>query len=347
MEKTSLKLGFVALLDAAPLLVAGERGFFAEEGLTVELQRQPSWASVRDKLAVGSLDGAQMPAPMALAATLGLFGPIEPIITGLALNLGGNAITIASKFMTKLAAGQRPTLGIVHPFSAHHYEMLLWLDMVAVDDFELRVVPPVQMLPQLSAGLLDGYCVGEPWNRLAVQSGLGSIAITSREIWAERFEKVLGVQQSWAEQHPETHRALLRAVLRAAEWADQPEHRGELAELLSRPSHVNAPLPLLRTLLDDAVFFRGGANVPWPDQGLWYLAQMRRCGQLAGPVDGQAIVEQTFRTDLTRLAFNDLGLEEYSHEHDSQKARPSGDDRQWHGRDAHHRGAAGARPREI
>ena len=175
----------------------------------------------------------------------------------------------------------------------------------------LTVVPPAQMLSNLSAGLIDGYCAGEPWGHLAERSGLGRVAITSREIWAGRFEKVHAVRQDWADRNSDTHRALLRALLLAARWCDQPENRAELAELLSRPGHVNAPLPLLRVLLDSEdrpTFHRHAANFPWRSQGLWYLEQMRRWGQLEAPVDGLRLIDQVFRADLARLAFLDLGL---------------------------------------
>ena len=320
----TLKLGFLALLDAAPLLVAQERGFFAEQGLKVELQRQTSWAALRDKVTVGALDGAQMLAPMVLASTLGLGGVQEPLVTALALNLGGNSITVSCDLAARiqeggsLAAavkGRTVTFGIVHPFSSHHYELRLWLAAAGIDadrDVTLMVVPPAQMLSNLSAGLIDGYCVGEPWGHLATRSGLGKVVITSREIWAGRMEKMFAVRQSWADQNPDTHRALLRALLSAARWADQPENRAELAELMSRPGHVNAPLPLLRVLLespDRPIFYRHAANFPWRSQGRWYLSQMRRWRQYDGPAKGDLrLIDQVFRADLARLAYLDLYL---------------------------------------
>jgi len=313
MEKTSLKLGFAALLDAAPLLVAHERGFFAEQGLTVELLRQPSWAAVRDKVAVGALDGAQMPAPMTLAAALGLGGLAEPLVTALSLNLGGNAITLSNRLAeTEPKYWDKPSFAVVHPFSGHHYELRIWLTAMGLDpdrDIRLLIVPPAQMLSHLSAGAIDGYCVGEPWNSAAAAAGLGRIAVTSHQLWAGRIEKVLGVRQSWAERYPETHRALLRALLRAALWCDQEDNRGELAELMARPGHVNAPAALLRSLLEGAnapIFHRSGANFPWRDQGHWYLDQMRKAGQIGALSDAHDLVDRVFRSDLTHLACLDL-----------------------------------------
>jgi len=314
-----LKLGFLALLDAAPLLVAKERGFFAEQGLDADLQRQSSWAALRDKLAVGALDGAQMLAPMVLASTLGLGGLQEPLVAALALNIGGNSITLSSALVARMrenglgTALKGCTFGIVHPFSSHHYEMRLWLTSAGLDtgrDVQLAVVPPAQMLSHLSAGLIDGYCAGEPWGRLAANAGLGQVVATSRQICAGRIEKMFAVRRHWADSHPGTHQAVLRALLQAARWCDQPENRAELAELLSRPCYVNAPRTLLRELLeseDRPVFHEQAANFPGRAQGLWYLDQMRRCGQLPEGL-GDGVVDQVFRADLARLAFTDLGL---------------------------------------
>lgn len=266
-----LKLGFLALLDAAPLLVAKERGFFAEQGLEVELLRQPSWAALRDKLTVGALDGAQMPAPMVLASTLGLGGFREPLTTDLALNIGGNSITLS-------VGEKRKTFGIVHAFSSHHYEMRIWLEAAGIEA-DLVVVPPAQMLSHLSAGLIDGYCAGEPWGHLAERAGLGKVVATSRDICPGRVEKVFAVRQHWALFNIDTHKSLVRALSQAARWCDLPENRAELAELLSHPCHVNAPLPLLRILLDseDRPVFDTG-NTDFSRQ--WHLEQMRRWGQL-------------------------------------------------------------------
>jgi nitrate/nitrite transport system substrate-binding protein len=279
----TLKLGFLALLDAAPLLVAKERGFFAEQGLEVELLRQSSWAALRDKLAAGSLDGAQMLAPMVLASKLGLGGFGEPLVTELALNIGGNSIALGGA-----AVKDRPlTFGIVHPFSAHHYEMRLWLESAGLEA-KLMVVPPAQMLSHLSAGLIDGYCAGEPWGHLAARNGLGRVVATSRQICPGRIEKVFAVRQQWAVLNAGTHDALIRALECAGRWCDQPENRAELAELLSRPCYVNAPRPLLRVLLeseDRPVFTTRTPDFSWRDQSQWYLDQMRRWGQLPEEIE--------------------------------------------------------------
>lgn len=341
LEKTHLKLGFVPLCDAAPLIVAKERGFFAEQGLEVDLMRQASWATLRDKVAVGSLDGAHMLATLPISTTLGLGNMREPLVTALALSLGGNAITVSHDLHQRLCAadpaamaqppataralkeviaadrraGRAPlTFATVYPFSTHSYELRLWLAAAGIDpdqDVRLVVVPPPQMVSNLSAGAIDGYCVGEPWNSLAVSHGLGRVLITSRELWGGRVEKVLGVRQAWADEHPQTLKALIKALLLAAQWADRPENRGETADILARPGYLHAPLQVVRAALAETellIFHRHAANFPWRSQALWYLAQMRTWGQLRSPIDLRRTAEQVFRADLYRLAALELHL---------------------------------------
>ncbi|HVI50497.1 MAG TPA: CmpA/NrtA family ABC transporter substrate-binding protein [Candidatus Sulfotelmatobacter sp.] len=333
MERNALKIGFIPLCDSAPLIVAKERGFFAEQGLSVELSREFSWSSIRDKLAVGLLDAAQMLAPMVLSATLGLGNMRVPFVTAMAMNQGGNAITLGQGLLRRLrdgedvlagllrivaedrAAGLPPlTFAMVYPFSMHNYELRLWLAGAGIDpdrDIRLVVVPPPLMVSQLAAGNIAGYCVGEPWNALAERMGLGSAVASGRQIWDGRMEKVLGVRQDWAETNPETHRALLRAVLSACRWVDRPENRPEAAEIIAHPHYLAAPLAVIREALEaenGLVFHHGDANFPWRSQGLWMLSQMRRWGQLSAGVNWRGVAEAVFRSDLYRVAAGDLGF---------------------------------------
>jgi len=344
LEKTRLKLGMVPLVDAAPLVVARERGFFAEVGLEVELSREASWASIRDKVAVGALDGAQMLAPMPLAMSLGLSPIRQPMVAGMALNLGGNTITLANHLwerMEILAAAEDPSpLGRVHalkrvieddrakghaimtfasvyPHSSHAAELRLWMEAGGIDadrDVRLVVVPPPQMIAHLSAGNIVGYCVGEPWGSLAVRLGLGRVAVTSNDIFAGRLEKVFAVTQGWAESHPETHVALLEALIGAARWCD--ENRCELAELMAQPQYLNVPVDAVMAPLlgegglpkDLMVFHRHAANFPWRSQAVWIIEQMKRWDMAGAGIDARALAESVFRPDLYRVAALALGL---------------------------------------
>lgn len=350
-----MRIGITPLTDCAPIAVAAELGFFAREGLRVEVSREPSWANIRDKVVAGALDAAQMLAPMPLAATLGA-GPVQqPMITALSLGLGGNAITLSRPLWTELAAvdpraaehplrsgralahcvasrsarGAAPLrLGTVFPVSMHSYELRAWLaasGIVPDRDVRILVVPPPHMVAALEEGALDGFCVGEPWNTLAVQRGSGVVATTKHEIWNHAPEKVLGVRLEWAERNPEEHRALLRALLAASRWCDAVENRAPLADLLAEPRYVGVPATVLapsltgdfvrgadgdalRALPEFHCFHRYAANFPWRSHAVWMLCQMLRWGQIEKAIDLRGVASEVYRSDLYREAAADLGV---------------------------------------
>lgn len=339
MNAIPLQLGFIPLTDCAPLVVAREQGFFAEFGLDVTLSREPSWANIRDKVVLGVLDGAQMLAPMPLAITLGLSGRREPMVTAWQLSLNGNAITVSDALFQAMAAtsgglkaviaarqahGQAPlTFATVFPFSMHAYQLRAWLAAADIDpdrDVQLLVVPPARMVDQLRAGLIDGFCVGEPWNSVAVEQGLGHILATGYDIRPDSPEKVLGVRQAWAEQHPDTHRALLQALLAAARWLDQPDHRRQAATLIARPEYVDVAEDIALLALEGRlryhpgeearvslprfhVFHQDEANRPSHADAAWMLAQMQRWGQ--GDPIPSGVVEAVYRRDLFAQALKE------------------------------------------
>jgi ABC-type nitrate/sulfonate/bicarbonate transport system substrate-binding protein len=344
IEKHRLRIGFVPLADCAPLVWAKERGHFRRHGLEVELSREVSWASLRDKVAAGALDAAQMLAPMPFAAALGLGGPELPISTGYCLGLGGNAITVSDALYRRLAdvdpealvtrpvtatalrelilldreAGRPPLrFGIVFPYSTHDLELRYWLASAGIDpdrDVSLRVVAPPLMVQRLEEGHLDGYCVGEPWNALAAARGSGRALVTKHEIWNHSPEKVFGVAESWLENHPGTHRALLRALLEAAVEIDDPERRLEVAHVIAGESFVDAPVEVMRRSLAPLgrgagpIFYRNAATHPWISHAAWLLSQMVRWGYVEKPIDLRALARRVYRPDLHREAAADLGL---------------------------------------
>lgn len=354
LEKTKLTLGFIPLTDCAPLVVAKERGYFAAAGLEVELSKETSWANVRDKVSIGILDGAHMLAPMPIATTLGI-GPVcKPTVTALSLDLNGNAITVSQPLYERMRAldptslihrpysanalarvieerreqgGEPLKFAVVYPMSTHAYELRYWMAAAGIDpdrDVSLLVVPPPQMVSQLRAGNIDGFCVGEPWNSVAVAEGLGRVMITNYELWNNNPEKVFGVNLEWAEQYPKTHRALLSALLEAARWTDAPENRPAVADLIAQSRYINAPAEIVRQSMtgtfryaldetpvrmpDFNVFFRFAATYPWRSHAIWFLTQMVRWGQLERSVDLTAVAEQVYRPDLYREAAAGLDL---------------------------------------
>jgi ABC-type nitrate/sulfonate/bicarbonate transport system substrate-binding protein len=335
-----LKLGFIPLNDCAPLAVAEAKGFFAAEGLAVSLSREASWATIRDKVAVGALDGGHLLAPMVLAAGLGLGGAGASLIAPLALNLNGSAVTVASALAAELhrldpegvaartarplarliearrIAGAQPlTFAVVFPYSMHNYELRYWLAEAGIDpdqDVRLVTAPPPRMAEQLRSGLIDGCCVGAPWNAQAEADGTGEIVAWATDIWQAGPDKVLGVAEAWAEQEPDTLQALLRALLRAAQWSDAPENRVELAALLARPDYVGAASEVIaRTLTDEpqgVVYHRHAANFPWRSHASWFYAQMLRWGQVEASVEGSVVARRVYRPDLYRQAATSLGI---------------------------------------
>ncbi|HEY8152735.1 MAG TPA: CmpA/NrtA family ABC transporter substrate-binding protein [Myxococcota bacterium] len=353
-EKRRLRIGITPLTDAAPIVVALELGFFARQGLHVELSREPSWANIRDKLAAGALDAAHALAPMPIAATLGL-GPLQqPTVTALSLGLGGNAITVSTALRRALddadpiaaadpalcgralarvigarrAAGAPPLrFASVFPVSMHMYELRYWLaawDVAPERDVRLLVVPPPRMVAELEAGRIDAFCVGEPWNSVAAQHGSGTILLTGHEIWSHAPEKVLAVSYDWARRHRGTHRALLRAILEAARWCDDPENQRDLAHRLSAGGYVDVPEDALTPALVGPLrtaratsqpvmpafydFHRFAAGFPWRSHAAWIITQMLRWGQIEKPVDVRAVAAAVYRSDLHREAAEDLGL---------------------------------------
>ncbi|MGR8935294.1 MAG: CmpA/NrtA family ABC transporter substrate-binding protein [Gammaproteobacteria bacterium] len=337
LEKTAVTLGFVPLTDCAPLVVAKETGLFAQHGLDVTLSKEPSWANIRDKLALGLFDAAQVLAGMPLANSTGIDGWRIPTITAMSLGLNGNAITVshvlfreledcsgtpdAPQAWRELAAQRRRQgrpalrLAMVYPYSSHHYLLRYWLASGGVDperDVELCVVPPPQMVERLQTGLIDGYCAGEPWNSVAVEQGIGRILLHSHQIWNNHPEKVLGVTRQWAVEHPQTHKALLKALIEACSWLAKPENRADALHILARPQYLHLSEEVLRpSLMHGAngynVFYRYAATFPWLSHAEWFLTQMLRWGQLRHAVNVADVAAEVYCPDLYREAAQELG----------------------------------------
>jgi NitT/TauT family transport system ATP-binding protein/nitrate/nitrite transport system substrate-binding protein len=338
-----LTLGFIPLTDCAPLVVAKTLGLFEAEGLDVGLSREASWANIRDKVAAGALDGAHMLAPMVLACTLGAGGPAAPICAPMSLNANGASITLSRRLAEQLrglgedvlsaagvrtahglkpliarraAAGEPPlAFAVVFPFSIHNYLLRYWLADAGIDpdrDIRLTVIPPPRMAARLEAGQVDGFCAGAPWGAVTEAAGAGEIWVQGAALWRGAPDKVLGVTAALAERHPDTLQAVLRALIRAAMWADRAENREVLTEILARPGHVDAPAAQIRRALAESesfalAFHREQAGYPRPDHALWLLSQMRRWGQIGEDVDVRACAGQVYRPDLYLEAAEAVG----------------------------------------
>ncbi len=342
--KHKLRIGFIPLTDAAALIVAVDKGFTAEEGLDVELVREVSWSNMRDKLNIGLFDAAHLLAPIAIASSLGLGHVKVPIAAPFSLGLNGNAISVTNDLYKALAdhahgdladpkvsaraladvvadrrrKGREPlNFGMTFPFSTHNYQLRFWMASGGVDpdqDLRLVVLPPPYMVESISSGHVDGFCVGAPWNSVAVDLGIAHILHFSSDIVQRAAEKVLAVRAAWAKEKPDLLRRLVRAHARAADFVEDEKNREEASQILSAPNRIGVAAEVIRRTLDGKLKIapdgaartserylmigRLGASKPDPVQAAWLYAQMVRWGHAPLSNELLAAAKATFRADL-------------------------------------------------
>lgn len=310
MNLTPMRVGFVPLLDMAPIAIAQEMGFAEAEGLKLHLRRAPSWSSLRDMLLWGQVDAAHMLAPVPVAMALGLGGAVARLDILQVMSINGDVIAVSQDLAQRLrgvghefgfsdarlarddlgkAAGGPLRIGVPFPFSTHVELVTYWLREATIA-FELCTIPPPRMAEALAAGEVDAFCVGEPWGSVAVELGAGTLLLPSRAIWAVAPEKVLAARHDWVSANPALTGRLMRAVWRAAKWLCVPENRLVASEILARPEFVNAPVDVLdRALRGEMVispqgelrhvpdmirFYDGATSFPWRSQAAWFAAQL-------------------------------------------------------------------------
>jgi ABC-type nitrate/sulfonate/bicarbonate transport system substrate-binding protein len=349
----SLRIGFIPLVDAAALIVAVDKGFAAAEGLDVTLVREVSWSNVRDKLNLGLFDAAHLLAPVAIASSLGLGHVKVPITAPFNLGLNGNAITVSPTLhaaimaeldgdrsdpmatalaLSRVVAARRKsgaeplTFGMTFPFSTHNYQLRFWMAAGGVDpdeDVRLVVLPPPYMVDSLANGHVDAFCVGAPWNSVAVDLGVGHILHFVSDILVSAVEKVLAVRQDWSEKNPDTVAALVRAASRAAEFIEEPKNRAEAARILGAPERIGVDAEVIQRTLDGRLKIspdgtmressryllvgREGAARPDPVQAAWLYAQMVRWGQTSISPEALKTAMAVFRPDLYDAALGREG----------------------------------------
>ena len=289
---TPIRIAFLGLTDAAVLVAAREKGFAQAQGIALELMRDTSWATLRDRLVYGQVQAAHMLAPLAVAVTLGLSQQPCSLSAPYKLNVNGNLIVMAPEFAAALepdtaarlndplatahdfaaAVGlhhRKPIIGVVHRFSSHALILRYWLASAGLDpdrDVVLRVLPPSLMVEAMHAREIDGFTAGEPWGSAAIEAGLAEAVAASERLWQRGVEKVLTFRTDWMEANPETVDALIRALAQAASWCDDPANHAELAQLLSRGAYVGQTSELIeRALSGEIVARQGEAAVSLPD----------------------------------------------------------------------------------
>ncbi|WAL60064.1 nitrate ABC transporter ATP-binding protein [Thermocoleostomius sinensis] len=346
LEKVNLDIGFVPLTACAPLAVAKEKGFFTHHGLDeVSLVREASWRGIQDGIAGGYLDAAQMPAGMPIWLTLGgMDGTPLPVVSALTLTRNGNAITLDKRFYDQgihtlqnlkhlllETSDKRHTFGVVHPASMHNLLLRYWLAAGGIHpdrNVELSTIPPAQMIANLQAGNIDGYCVGEPWNVRAAVEGIGYTIATDLEVWNGHPGKVLGVREDWAQSYPNTHIALVKALLEACAYCMDEANHEEIREILSRREYLGTdlsyiylgdPNPHVCSLHPSPreyahhQFYGQGVNRPSRTEHLWMMAQMARWGDVPFPRNWVEILERVCRVNIFSTAARELGLTEITY----------------------------------
>ena len=320
MSGTVLNCGYVPLVDCAPLIIAKELGFAADEGITLNLLRQPSWAALRDLLALGHLDIAHMLAPMPAAMSLGLSGPAVSIHAPLVLSVNGTVLGVSTKLAEAmralgwqadpsnpeavvhalLAAFDRPLrVGVPFPYSMHRLLLEYLISSVASENhsaFAIITTPPPLMADAVADGEIDLFCVGEPWGTVAVSSGAAELILPGSSIWAHAPEKVLGMRSQWADENDATCGGLLRAMYRAARWLGQPQNKPLASDILAKSEHLDLPDHAIDPAMTGHIVPKAGqpawqvdnflkfhadaTNFPWRSQGAWIGEQISRLHQL-------------------------------------------------------------------
>lgn len=344
---TTLSCGFVPLVDSAPLIVAHELGFAEANSISLNLVKHPSWSSLRDMIALGQIDVAQMLSPAPIASSLNLGNLPVKMDVLMVLSVNGNNIGVAPKIAQKMRVNgwngdfQTPKetgrhlinvatdnlrVGVPFPFAMHMELLSHWLHSLGLPEgaLEIKIVPPPLMNEAVERGEIDAFCVGEPWGSLGVEKGVAELILPCSSIWNFAPEKVLATPREWVENHPEETRDLTRATFQAARWLDDPSNRMMAATLLARPQYLNLPEHIIDRALSRRIvpapngksvdvpnfqkFYGAAANFPWRSQAAWIANRLaKRYG--IDPFHAMTVARDCFRTDLYRQNLNGLGVD--------------------------------------
>jgi nitrate/nitrite transport system substrate-binding protein len=340
-----IRLGFIPLTDCAPLVMAKELGLFEKYGVKVEVSKEASWANVRDKILTGELDGAHCLFSMPFSVYTGVGGKEgSEMKIAMVLNNNGQAITLSKDFCgkvgfkqtnkvapvvaAKLKADKEVTFAMTFPGGTHDIWLRYWLAAAGVSQRTSKIItiPPPQMVANMKVGNMDGYCVGEPWNGLAVKQNIGFTEISTQDIWKHHPEKALVVNKKFSEARREDLKNVMKAVLEACKWLDNRANRKKAAAIIGKPQYVNAPADVIEARLmgdynlgcdlgtqiytDDYMqFHRGGeTNLPRKGHAIWFMTQFVRFDYLQVAPDYKAIADKLIMQDLYLEVAKSMGI---------------------------------------
>ncbi|MFK0734854.1 MAG: CmpA/NrtA family ABC transporter substrate-binding protein [Gloeotrichia echinulata IR180] len=345
VETTKAKLGFIPLTDAAPLIIAKEKGFFAKYGMTdVELKKEKSWVVVRENLKIGSagdgIDGSHILSPMPYQISITDKVPLYILAR---LNLNGQAISVAEKFKDLKVSADSKSLkaavdkakadkkalkvAVTFPGGTHDLWIRYWLAAGGIDpnqDVGLEVVPPPQMVANVKSGTVDAFCVGEPWNAQLVSQKLGYTALVTGELWNNHPEKAFTMRKDWVDKNPNSTQALLMGIIEAQQWCDKPENKEEMCKICSDRKYFNVAVADIlerfrgnidygdgRTVKDFQYrmkFWADNASYPYKSHDIWFLTENIRWGKLPADTKVKELVDQVNKEDLWKQAAKALGV---------------------------------------
>jgi len=318
LEKKDLKVGFIPITCATPIIMAHPMGFYSKQGLNVEVVKTAGWAVVRDKTLNKEYDAAHMLSPMPLAISVGAGSKPIPYTMPAVENINGQAITLAMKHKDKRNPKDWKGFKFAVPFdySMHNYLLRYYLAEAGVDpdkDVQIRAVPPPEMVANLRADNIDGFLAPDPVNQRAVYDGVGYIHILSKEIWEGHPCCAFAASKEFVTTMPNTYGALLKAIIEATAFATKAENRKQIAEAIAPQNYLNQPVTVVEQVLT-GTYADGLGNVkkepnridfdpfPWESFAVWILTQMKRWGQIQGDIDYATVAKEVFlATDATKL----------------------------------------------
>jgi nitrate/nitrite transport system substrate-binding protein len=341
-ETPDVRIGMIALTDCAPIVIAHEMGYFKKFGINSVVSKEASWAVIRDKLSLGENHATHMLLGMPLASTMGLGGsPVKPMVIPWMLNRNGQAITLNNKLKAAgvktpkalkplvdkaKASGDSMTFAMTFPTGTHAMWMRYWLASGGIDpakDVNLITIPPPQMVANMKVDKMDGFCVGEPWNKRAIADGIGFTAITTQQMWKDHPEKVCAFTEEFATKNPKTVKAVLKALHLASVDLDKMENRPKFAEIIARPTYINCPTEIILERLQGKYDYGDGrveqdpnymiysnrdCNYPQQIFAKWWLTQFRRWGMVTGAPDYAGVSKRVMRSDIYTEAMKELNV---------------------------------------
>ncbi|WP_371287193.1 CmpA/NrtA family ABC transporter substrate-binding protein [Variovorax sp. YR750] len=323
LEKTKLKIGFIPITCATPLIMAHPLGFYQKQGLDVEVVKTAGWALIRDKMLNKEYDATHFLSPMPLAISMGAGSNAVPMNVATIQNTNGQAITLANKHKDRRDPKTWKGLKFAVPFeySMHNFLLRYYVAEAGLNpdtDIQIRVVPPPEMVANLRAGNIDGYLGPDPFNQRAVFEEIGFIHLLTRELWNGHPCCAFGTSTEFIEKNPNTFAALVRSVLTASAMAREPKNRELIAKVIAPAQYLNQPETVLTQVLTGK-FADGLGNIrtvpdradfdpiPWQSMAVWMLTQMKRWGYVKGDINYRQIAEKVFLLTDAKKRMKDLG----------------------------------------